>query len=74
MHAVQDKETFQHRIGRTARFGRIGAVVTLLEDEPTELGLRKICSHLKYPDPTVLTMDDLEELAETIETKLNSAA
>ncbi|KAF2774225.1 DEAD-domain-containing protein [Teratosphaeria nubilosa] len=63
-----DFETYLHRIGRTGRFGRTGAAVSLVHDKRSWEQLMAICNHFQV-EPTKLDTadwDNVESMLKTI--------
>ena len=56
-----DYETYLHRIGRTGRFGRTGAALSLVHDKRSWQNLMDICKHFQV-EPTKLETNDWDEV------------
>lgn len=56
-----DPETYMHRIGRTARFGRKGIAINFVYNSATKRILKQIEATYKHPITKVEDAEDLEE-------------
>jgi len=61
MGGQPDYETYLHRIGRTGRFGRTGAALSLVHDRKSWGNLMAICKHFSV-EPTKLETGDWDEV------------
>ena len=67
-----DYETYLHRIGRTGRFGRTGAALTLVHNRKSWGQLMDICSHFGV-EPTKLDTSDWDKVEKMLKAVMKNS-
>lgn len=62
-----DFQTYLHRIGRTGRFGRTGAAISLVHDKRSWQGLMAICKYFGV-QPEKIDLSNMDEVEKHIKT------
>lgn len=67
-----DYETYLHRIGRTGRFGRTGAALSLVHDKRSWQCLMDICNHFQT-EPVKLDTSDWDAVEKMMKGVMRNA-